>query len=141
MMSSDPYPLPPPLPTPATVGVWAGQVRAVLPLLGGLGAGGAWAAKLTDTQINGYVTAGLTLFALACWGGSAISSWFSKIQAQRDKRKAEVAAAIASANATHTTGVPTAVTVIPATAGSMAMTKPVPLAEAVAAQTSLNRHT
>ena len=128
-----PYPLPPPPPSPTAIALWAGQLRVVIPLLGGIGIGGAWLQSITDTQLTSYVTTGLTLFGLVCWIGTALWARAAAWWRAADKRKAEVSAAVASANATHAIGVPTAVTVIPSTPTTSPTAVTVPYVEAVAA--------
>jgi hypothetical protein len=132
-MTVDPYqlPLPPPLPAPTTVAIWAGQIRAILPLLGGIGLGGASVANLTDAQINGYVTAVLTLVGIASWAGTAIWSRYDERQQARVARQVAVASAVASAHATQAAGTPVAVTVaVPITPNAAAVATHIPAAEA-----------
>jgi len=125
----NPYPLPPPLPAPTTVAVWAGVVRAIIPILPLLGLGGAWLANLTDVQLSGYVTAALTISTLASVVGAALWSRYDKWQAARKDHQTSVASAVA----THAQGTP--LTVAANDAGVMVST-PVPLAEAAAAAKS-----
>jgi predicted lipid-binding transport protein (Tim44 family) len=127
----DPVPAPPPLPTPTSVAIWAGQIRAILPLLGGIGLGGAWVAKLTDAQINDYVTATLTFIGIASWIISALWSRYSKWEAARADHASSVASAVASANRTAVVGTPTPVTVAPSPITGAATATPVPLADVV----------
>lgn len=135
-MTDNPYPLPPPLPAPTTIAIWAGQIRAILPLLGGIGLGGAWVANLTDAQINGYVTATLTITGLASWGVTALWSRYDKWQAARDDHASSVASAVASANRTAAAGVAAPVTVAPSPTTGVPVATPVPFADVVSATSS-----
>lgn len=97
MTGADDFPLPPEIPPPTTIAIWGGQIRAILPLLGGIGIGGAWVEKLTDAQINSYLTAILTLIGIGSWIFSAIWSRYDKWQQARKARTNAVASAVASA--------------------------------------------
>jgi hypothetical protein len=113
-MSDDPF-LPPP-PDPSSVAVWAGQFRAILPLLGGIGIGGAWLQHLTDAQISDYLTGILTAIGVASWGVTALWSRYDKWRAAKADRASSVASAAASAHLTQAAGRPVIVTVAPASA-------------------------
>lgn len=102
---------PPAPPDPTTVEQWAGQVRTLVAVLSGIFAGVAWLHQITDAQITGYVTFGLTIASLAGWAWAGIKSWQSKQLKAAEERKLQVASAVASANATMATGVATPVTV------------------------------
>jgi hypothetical protein len=85
---------PPPPPDPVKVAQWAGQIRSFLSLIGGVLAGvGIVLPSFTDTQINGYVYATMTIVGLVSYGVAAYKSW----QAKNADRKALVASAKASA--------------------------------------------
>lgn len=108
---NDTHNLPAP-PEPAAVVWWAGQVRAVLPLAGGiLGTLGIVLPVLTDAQISAYVGAVMVLIGIASYVWTAIWSSWDKYRAEREKRSAEVGAAVASADATERRGANTPVTV------------------------------
>jgi hypothetical protein len=85
--------LPPP-PDPVKVAQWAGQIRALLPFIGGaLASAGIVIPSLTDAQISGYISAAMTAAGIASYAASAVWSWYQKV---RD-RKMLVASAVASA--------------------------------------------
>lgn len=113
-------PDPPPPPDPVVVAQWAGQIRTVIALVGGLGLGGAWLQHLTDAQISNDVTAILTMFGLASWALAGVWSWWQKRQAANAARTVAVASAVASAHKTQDAGTPTPVTVAPAAAAGVA---------------------
>ena len=88
--------------------IFAAVVRGVVQIASGFGF--TWALTVTGDQVTMAVSAAFMLATLA-W-----STW-QKIAAIRDKRRAEVAAASASANATLVRGVATPVTVTVTPAG------------------------
>ena len=91
--------LPPP-PDPVKVAQWAGQIRALLPFVGGALAGvGVVLPSFTDAQISGYISAAMTIVGLASYGASAVWSWYQKLQARREL------VASAKASAEHGTAV------------------------------------
>lgn len=98
-------------PDPTAIEQWSGQARTLIAVLSGIGIGGAWLQHVTDAQITGYVTAGLTLVSLGGWAWAAFRSWQSKRMKAEEERKLQVASAVASANATMAAGIPTPVTV------------------------------
>ncbi len=118
--ADDILPPPPPPPDPVVVAQWAGQIRTVIALVGGLGLGGAWFQHLTDAQISNDVTAFLTVFGLASWAVAAGWSWWQKRQAANAARTVAVASAVASAHKTAATGTPTPVIVAPSVAVGVA---------------------
>ena len=90
-MTDASLPLPP---DPVKVAIWAGQVRALLPFIGGALSGvGIVIPTLTNEQLSGYISAGMTLAGFASLGFAALWSRWQKYQ----DRKMLVAAAIASA--------------------------------------------
>lgn len=134
-MSDAPIKLPPP-PDPLIVQQWMGQIRAFLPLLGGIaGTLGIAIPVLSDAQLSGYISAAMVLFGAASYGGTAFWSWLDKRKRDREKRAAEVAAAVASALATSQAGRPVAVTVKVTPPGQDNEVKPIPLMEIAAAPT------
>lgn len=86
----------------------AGLVRGVVGIAAGLGAG--WAQFVTGDQIT---TAAMAAVAL----GMLVWSVWQKIAAVREKRAAEVAAAVASAKLTYENARPMPVTVTVTPAG------------------------
>lgn len=103
-------------PDPLWVAQMAGQVRALMPLVGGIvGTLGITLPALTDAQIADYMSAGMVLFGFLSWAWTAIWSWRQKAAADKAKRGAEVSAAKATAAATMEAGraMPVTVTVTP----------------------------
>lgn len=101
---------PPPLLDPTLAAQWAGQIRALMPFIGGgLAALGVVLPSFTDAQLAGYVYAVMTLIGFGSYAAAALWSWRQKRAAKKAAREAEVAAAVASANA----GKPVTVTVTP----------------------------
>ncbi len=104
----------------------AGIVRGVV---GMLSAGGyVWALTVTADQITMWAT-GIVAAGMLGW-----SAW-QKIEAVRDKRRAEVAAARASAQMTHEAGRPMPVTVTETAAGKPNIATAVSVAEIAKAPT------
>jgi hypothetical protein len=102
---TDQITLPPP-PDPVKVAQWTGQIRALLPFVGGaLASAGIVIPSLTDAQISGYISAAMTAAGIASYAASAVWSWYQKVK----DRKMLVASAVASAQ--H--GAPVVVTVTP----------------------------
>jgi len=104
-------------PDPLWLAQVAGQVRALMPLVGGIvGTLGITLPALTDAQIADYISAAMVLFGFASYAWTAIWSYRQKAAAERAKRDAEVSAAKASAEATMAAGraMPVTVTVTPA---------------------------
>ncbi len=102
---SDFPPLPQP-PDPVKVAQWAGQARALVTLFGGVLAGvGIVLPAFTDTQLSGYITAGMTLVGLASYAAAAVHSWRQKT--------ADRAITVASAVASAESGTPVVVSVTP----------------------------
>ena len=113
MSQFDPIPQPPAPPDPVVVAQWAGQIRGLIILLGGIGIGGAWLQKITDAQLTNDVTAVLTVAGVAAWAASSAWSWWQKRKAAKAARTAAVASAVASAHATFKNNAPTPLTVEP----------------------------
>jgi hypothetical protein len=95
MSVSEPTPsLVPSTPNAASITIAAGQIRALLGVLAGMGVlGGVWASVSAD-QIATILTAVLMLGGLAAGGVASIWSWWQKIEAA----KADHAGSVASAN-------------------------------------------
>ncbi len=105
-MTDPNIPAPPPMPDPTRVAQWAGQIRAIMPLIGGvLGAFGIAIPTLSDAQLSGYISAAMILIGLGMYAWSAYTSW----QAKNADRKVLVASTVASVQ--H--GTPVVVTVTP----------------------------
>lgn len=111
-------------PDPVKVAQLAGQIRAILPFVGGALAGvGVVLPSFTDAQLSGYISAAMTIAGLASYGIAAVWSWYQKLQA----RKMLVASAKASAE--HGT----AVVVIETPVGQPNVATKIPVAEQAAA--------
>ncbi len=103
--SSFPPVLPPP-PDPVKVAQIAGQIRAFLPLVGGIAAGvGIAIPTFTDAQMTAWIYAAMILAGLGSYAWAAITSWQSK--------KADRAILVASTKASVQHGQAVVVTVTP----------------------------
>ncbi len=119
-------PLPPP-PSPTKIALWTGQIRAVIALLAGIGFGGAWLQKVTDTQISDGLTAFLTVAGLVLWGVAGAMSWYKEHWQAAAARSTAVASAVASV--AEGTPVTVAVTQTPPGMPDIVVATHIPLAE------------